>query len=163
VTGRGALLAGVVSLLAVGLAPLAGAQLKRPASPVGKWTFKTDELTDTCTISGDMDIIEESSGPTRRLTCNFRAVQACATGSIKSIHTEQSCTVKQDGAKISILSKVERIVSTDPAELIRGMDRRYAPDNFHLTINDRGTAMDGMFQSHTQAPVEFTRKGRPVS
>lgn len=141
------------------VSPLAFAQLKKPPSPAGKWEFKTDVLNDHCTISGEMQITERGQGDTRRFTCSFRAVQACTGGGIKSIVTEQSCLLDQAGTKITIISKVEDIVSTDPPELMKGMDRRYAPDNFAITINSRGDQMEGVFESQGQAPVRFRRKG----
>lgn len=149
--------------LATCASPLAFAQLKRAPSPEGKWEFKTALLDDRCTISGEMQITELGQGDSRRFVCKFRAVQACTGGGIKSIVTEQSCLLNQAGSKVTIISKLERIVSTDPAELIKGMDRRYAPDNFSITINSRGDQMEGMFESMGEAPVKFRRKGDLVS
>ena len=150
-------------VLAACSAPLAFAQLKKAPSPEGKWEFKTEILNDQCTISGEMQITELGEGDMRRFTCKFRAVQACTGGSIRTIQTDQSCTLTQTGPKISIISKVDRIVSTDPAELMKGMDRRYAADNFFVTINTRGDQMDGMFESMGEAPVKFRRKGELIS
>jgi len=144
-------------------APIALAQLKKAPSPEGTWDFKTAELNDKCTISGEMTIGETGSGDTRRFTCRFKAVQACTGGSIRKISTEQSCTLTQAGPKVTIISKVERIVATEPPELMKGMDRRYFPDNFYVSINTRGDEMEGMFESQGEAPVKFRRKGELIS
>ena len=153
----------LAALAALVATPLAFAQLKKAPSPEGKWEFKTDILNDRCTISGEMQITELGKGDNRHFVCKFRAVQACTGGGIKSIVTEQSCLLNQAGSKITIISKVEDIVSTDPPELMKGMDRRYAPDNFSITINPRGDQMEGMFESQGEAPVKFRRKGDLVS
>jgi hypothetical protein len=153
----------ILAALATCASPLAFAQLKKAPSPEGKWEFKTDVLNDRCTISGEMQIKQVGQGEARRFTCTFRAVQACKGGPIKSIQTDQSCTLTQIGPKITIVSKVTAIVSTDPKELMQGMDRRYAPDNFYVTINAHGDEMDGMFESMGEAPVKFRRKGELIS
>ncbi len=125
------------------------------------WNFKTDVLNDSCTISGEMKIRETDRKD--QFACTFRAVQACTGGVIRTINTDQSCSAKQVGAKLDIISKVDRIVSVEPKELMQGMDRRYAPDNFHVTINNRGDEMDGLFDSMGEAPVKFRRKQDLVS
>ena len=149
--------------LSVCVAPLAVAQLKKAPSPAGNWEFKTSRLNDRCTISGEMQIREIGTGTGKRFTCTFRAVQACTAGEIRTIHTDQSCKLSQVGSKISMVSKLERVVATDPKELMNGMDRRYAPDNFYVTINAEGDEMEGMFESMGEAPVKFRRKGEMIS
>jgi hypothetical protein len=157
--------------IALGLAllasPLAVAQLKKAPSPAGNWEFKTAPLNDRCIIAGDMQIREIGSGPDsksgKRFSCTFRAVQSCTSGEIRTIHTDQTCQLAQAGSKISMVSKVERIVKTEPPELMNGMDRRYMPDNFYVTINAEGDEMDGMFESMGEAPVKFRRKGALIS
>lgn len=140
------------------IVPETAAQLKKAPSPEGVWEFKTAELYDSCTISGEMDIRREGDETSKRFTCTFRAVQACTRNSIRTIHTEQSCSATQTGSQVNIVSQVDKIVSTDPAELMRGMLQRYAPDNFRVSINPRGDQMDGMFESQGEAPVKFRRK-----
>jgi hypothetical protein len=139
----------LVSLLC-GAAPLAAAQ-----SPAGVWGFMTDELSDSCTISGEM-AISQSSG--KRFSCTFKAVQTCRLRLPKTIHTDQSCAAVQVGKQVSITSKVDRIASVDPLALRPGMEERYAPDNFIVTLNQGGDEMDGIFESLGTAPVKFRRK-----
>ena len=157
--------AGFCAALALALcaSPFAMAQLKKAPSPAGDWAFKTAPLNDRCIISGDMQIREVGSGTAKRFSCTFRAVQSCTSGEIRTIHTDQTCTLTQTGAKVSMVSKLERVVKTDPKELMNGMDRRYAPDNFYVTITPDGDEMDGMFESMGEAPVKFRRKGELLS
>jgi hypothetical protein len=133
-----------------GLAPIASAQ-----SPVGVWGFMTDELSDSCTISGEMTI-KQASG--KRFSCTFKAVQTCRLRLPKTIHTDQSCAAVQVGKQVSITSKVDKIVSVDPFVMRQGMEDRYAPDNFVVTLNKGGDEMDGLFESLGTAPVKFRRK-----
>ena len=157
--------AGFVGILALALcaSPFAMAQLKKAPSPAGNWEFKTAQLNDRCIISGDMQIRETGAGAAKRFSCTFRAVQSCTSGEIRTIHTDQTCTLTQTGAKVSMVSKLERVVKTDPKELMNGMDRRYAPDNFYVTITPDGDEMDGKFESMGEAPVKFRRKGELLS
>jgi hypothetical protein len=161
--------AGLFTALALALcaSPLAMAQLKKAPSPAGNWEFKTAQLNDRCIISGDMQIREVGSGTGsksgKRFSCSFHAVQSCTSGEIRTIHTDQTCTLTQAGAKVSMVSKLERVVKTDPKELMNGMDRRYAPDNFYVTISPDGDVMDGKFESMGEAPVKFRRKGDLLS
>jgi hypothetical protein len=138
--------------------PTASAQLRKAPSPEGVWEFKTAELYDSCTISGEMEIRLEGDKTSKRYVCTFRAVQACTRGVIRTIHTDQSCSATQAGSQVNIVSKVDKIVSTEPPALMKGMFERYAPDNFRVSINPRGDQMDGMFESQGEAPVKFRRK-----
>ncbi len=157
--------AGLAAALGLALcaSPFAMAQLKKGPSPAGNWEFKTSKLNDRCIISGEMQIREVGSGANKRFSCTFRAVQSCTAGDIRTIHTDQSCQLTQTGSKISMVSKLERVVATDPKELMNGMDRRYAPDNFYVTISPGGDEMEGMFESMGEAPVKFRRKGELLS
>jgi hypothetical protein len=137
-------------MLFCGVAPAAVAQ-----TPAGVWSFMTDELYDSCTISGEM-AIQQSSG--KRFSCTFKAVQTCRLRLPKTIRTDQSCAAVQVGKQVSITSKVDRIVSVDPAIMRPGMEERYEPDNFIVTINPGGDEMNGMFESLGTAPVKFRRK-----
>lgn len=148
----------VLGALVAASIPAASAQLKKAPSPEGRWEFKTAELYDSCTISGEMEIRSEGDKGAKTFTCTFRAVQACTRGNIRTIHTDQSCSASQTGSQVNIISKVEKIVSTQPVELMKGMMQRYAPDNFKVSINPRGDEMDGMFESQGEAPVKFRRK-----
>jgi len=149
--------------VALGATPFAAGQLKKAPSPAGNWEFKTSPLNDRCIISGDMQIRETGSGTAKRFSCTFRAVQSCTSGEIRTIYTDQSCQLTQTGSKISMVSKLERVVKTDPVELMNGMDRRYAPDNFYVAISPDGDVMDGKFESMGEAPVKFRRKGELLS
>jgi hypothetical protein len=137
------------------LALVAFHQAASAQSPAGVWGFMTDELPDTCTISGEMTI-KQTDG--KRFSCTFKAVQSCRLRLPKTIHTDQSCAAVQVGKQVSITSKVDRIVSVDPSSLRAGMEDRYAPDNFIVTINKGGDEMDGLFESMGTAPVRFRRK-----
>jgi len=142
-------------LLACAITPLAAAQ-----SPTGAWSFKTDELSDTCTMSGDMVIKETGKN---QYSCTFKALQSCRLRELKTIHTDQSCVATQVDKKLTITSKLERVTKVDPFWLTAGMEKRYAPDNFVVTINPRGDEMSGMFESMGEAPVTFRRRQELVS
>jgi hypothetical protein len=141
----------------------ASAQLKKAPSPAGVWEFKTAELYDSCTISGQMEIRAEEDRSGKRFSCTFHAVQACTRGNIRTIHTDQSCSATQAGSQVNIVSKVDRIVSTEPPELMKGMIDRYWPDNFKVAINAQGDEMDGIFESQGEAQVKFRRKRELLS
>jgi hypothetical protein len=141
------------ALLACGLTSAALAQAAAP-SPVGTWGFITTELSDTCTISGEMTITQTKP---KMFSCTFKAVQSCRARLPRTINTDQTCVATQSGAEVSITSKVDKIVSVDPSSMMKGMDRRYAPDNFVVTINRRGDQMSGQFESMGTAPVKFRR------
>jgi hypothetical protein len=136
-------------------APVVSAQLKPAPSPAGGWSFKTGQLRGDCDISGDM-VIKETAR--RTYSCTFKAVQTCRGRLPRAIHTEQSCIATQTGSEVTITSKVEKIVSVDPDALMPGMDQRYAPDNFIVTINRSGNEMDGRFESIGTALVKFRRQ-----
>jgi hypothetical protein len=145
----------LVAALVVALTETAAAQSPAAQSPAGVWGFMTDELSDSCTISGEMTI-KQASG--KRFSCTFKAVQTCRLRLPKTIHTDQSCAAVQVGRQVSITSKVDRIVSVDPSALREGMEDRYAPDNFIVTINKAGDEMEGLFESLGTAPVKFLRR-----
>ena len=81
----------------------------------------------------------------------------------RAIHTEQSCVATQAGDSVVITSKVEKIVSVDPKDMMDGMEENYAADNFDVTINRRGNEMDGRFESLSTAIVKFIRQQDLVS
>ena len=146
----------VLAILVAGaMAPIASAQ-----SPVGAWSFKTDELSDTCTMSGDMTIKETGKNG---YSCRFKALQSCRVRELKTIHTDQSCIATMVDKKLTITSKLERVTKVEPFWLAAGMDKRYAPDNFVLTIKPSGEEMNGMFESMGEAPVIFRRQQELVS
>ncbi|CAN0352841.1 unnamed protein product [Phaeothamnion confervicola] len=150
----------LVLVLACAIVPAASAQLKKAGSPVGDWEFKTAEHPDSCTISGTMSVA--ATNKKGRFTCTFKAVQACTRREFKTIHTEQSCVVEQVGSSVEIKAKVEKIVSVDPKWMIAGM--RYAPDDFHVKINESGSEMRGDFESIGEIePVKFWRTGELLS
>lgn len=157
------LLSGIATGFACVIVPFASAQLKKAPSPAGVWEFSTAEMSDKCTISGEMKIVPDGSKSSKAFTCTFKAVQDCTGGEIRTIHTEQSCSADQTGSSLNIISRVDKIVSVKPEALMKGMDKRYFPDNFKVTINVRGDEMDGMFESLGVAPVKFRRKQDLVS
>ena len=141
-------------------APIVSAQLKPAPSAAGSWTFKTGQLRGDCDISGDMVIRETAK---RAYACTFKAVQICRGRLPRAIHTEQSCIATQAGDAVVITSKVEKILSVDPKELMEGMDQLYAADNFKVTINRRGDEMQGRFESLSTSIVKFVRQQDLVS
>jgi hypothetical protein len=143
-------------LIALSLAPGALAQ-----SPAGSWTFKTDQLEDSCTISGEMTI--KSIGRPNRFTCTFKAVQTCSGRLPLEIHTTQSCSALQTGSQLVITSRLDKVDKVNPGAMLKGMDQRYAPDNFSVTINPSADRMDGRFESLGEAPVRFRRHEDLVS
>lgn len=154
-------IATIASLAASPLAaPVVFAQLKPAPSAAGSWSFKTGQLRGDCDISGDMEIRETSKNA---YVCKFKAVQICRGRLPRAIHTEQSCIATQTGDAVVITSEVEKIVSVDPRELMEGMDKLYAADNFRVTINRRGDQMDGRFESLSTARVLFQRQQELVS
>lgn len=137
------------------IAPVAAAQ-----SPAGAWSFKTDELSDTCTMSGDMTVKETSKNS---YSCTFKALQSCRLRDLKTIRTDQSCVATMVDKKLTITSKLERVTKVEPFWLSAGMEKRYAPDNFVVTIKPSGDEMTGMFESMGEAPVTFRRQQELVS
>lgn len=154
-------LATITSLAAGAFAaPAVVAQLKPAPSAAGSWTFKTGQLRGDCDITGDMVIRETAR---RSYSCTFKAVQTCRGRLPRAIHTEQSCIATQAGDAVVISSRVEKIVSVDPAELRQGMEKLYAADNFEVTINRRGDEMQGRFESLSTSIVKFVRQQDLVS
>jgi hypothetical protein len=146
--------------LACFMAPASSGQLKKAGSPVGNWKFTTVEHPDSCTISGEMTVV---ATPTKgSFKCTFKAVQACTRRPPKAIQTEQSCVAVQVGSSVEITAKVEKIVSVDPSWMMTGI--RYAPDDFHVRINETGSEMLGKFESIGEIePVKFWRTEELVS
>jgi len=139
------------------------ASAQSPPSATGVWNFATAELNDSCTISGEMTLKSAPAKTAKAFSCSFKAVQSCKGGVIRTIHTQQSCIATQTGAQVVITSKLEKVESVDPPALMAGMDKRYAPDNFDVTINTAGDEMTGKFESMGRAPVKFQRKQELVS
>ena len=79
------------------------------------------------------------------------------------IHTDQSCVATMKDKKLTITSKLERVTKVEPFWLAMGMEKRYAPDNFMVTINPAGDEMTGLFESMGEAPVTFRRQQELVS
>lgn len=154
-------IATIIGVSATALAaPVVNAQLKPAPSAEGNWSFKTGKLRGDCDISGDMVIRETAK---RTYACTFKAVQICRGRLPRAIHTEQSCVATQAGDSVVITSKVEKIVSVDPKDMMDGMEANYAADNFNVTINRRGNEMDGRFESLSTAIVKFIRQQDLVS
>ena len=148
--------------LAVGLlcAPVAAAQLKKSPSPTGEWGFKTEKMGYGCALFGEMSVRKTSD---KTYSCTFRATWGCELRQPKSVVTDQSCIATQIGSQVVMTSKIDRIVSVDPADMMDFMRQRYAADHFEVTINPRGDQMDGIFHSYGEAPVIFRRKQELVS
>jgi len=79
------------------------------------------------------------------------------------VKTEQSCIATQAGDELVITSRMEKVSGVDPVTLTDFMVERYAPDNFSVTINSRGDAMEGTFKSYRTAPVKFRRRQELLS
>ena len=147
--------------LVVLLAGAAEAQLRKPASPEGEWSFKSSLMPDDCVLSGDMSVRKAASG----FTCSFTASWACKKGRTPLvINTQQTCTASQKGAAISIASKLGKIVSTQPAGMEKQMQNGYFPDNFEVTITADGDEMEGRaFDPANHARIRFERKRELIS
>jgi hypothetical protein len=147
-------------LLACALALPAAAQLKKPPSPEGAWSFATNEFRGGCRLAGDITLTRTTAGA---FSCSFEAKWTCDTGPLRSVRTQQSCSATQAGAKILVTAKMEKIVSADPPDAMSWLKSAYAPDNFDVTINTRGDEMNGLFKSYDIAPVKFRRKAELIS
>lgn len=131
-------------------------------SPLGHWRFSTPEIAASrCTISGEMSVYAAVSG--KGYACRFTAFQTCTTGAIVKIRTSQSCGVSTESGKLKFASRVDKVDSVDPPEIMEMVKTRYAPDNFLVQMNARGDQMDGMFISLSEAPVVFKRVEDPIS
>lgn len=128
-------------------------------SPAGRWRFATAEMASACTMSGEMTVNETRNG----YACTFTAFQTCTAGAIQKIRTTQTCTLERRDGKLHISSKLEKIVSVEPAIILDMVKAGYAPDNFILGMNALGDTMSGLFLSIGQAPVTFVRVEENVS
>jgi len=125
-----------------------------PSSPVGDWTFVTGKMGNKCVLSGRMSLTRK---PDKSLICRFNTDWSCETGPMKSVQTSQTCTASQAGQDIVVTSKIEKIIKSDPADLLGYMRANYAPDHFKVKINARGDEMRGLFHSYGQAEVVFRK------
>ncbi|MEZ5939099.1 MAG: hypothetical protein R3C52_12925 [Hyphomonadaceae bacterium] len=133
--------------------PAAGAAYAQ--SPTGRWTFQTGTINDTCDLSGDMKIWQESKdGPYK---CRFTSVQECKTEPPLRIEMAQTCVAKVKGQSIEITSAIDKALDVSPPDLKEAVRLGYAPDNFKVELNKAGTEMTGTFHSLTQALVKFRR------
>jgi hypothetical protein len=146
--------------LVCALALPAAAQLKKSPSPEGEWRFATTAFRGGCTLSGDITLDETAANA---FSCSFEANWTCTSGVLRSVKTQQSCTATQAGAKVLVTAKLDRIVSADPPDAMSWLKSAYAPDNFDVTINNRGDEMSGLFKSYDIAPVKFRRKAELIS
>jgi hypothetical protein len=125
---------------------------------VGRWRFETGEVSG-CTLAGEM-MIEPGPGAkpgSGALACRFEIVQTCPGSQPVEIRTAQSCTGRQVNAYVEINSKVEKILSVKPESRRAGVEERYAPDNFRVSIRPSDEEMTGTFVSIGQAFVRFVR------
>lgn len=146
-------IASIAVLLAVTLStPVALA--REPANtPVGEWSFETAKVNANCALSGDISIWKARDG----YACRFVATQSCTGSPPIEIKVAQSCTAKQSGDKVEIVSKIDRTVSVKPADLKDAVDQSYAADNFSVRLNKAGDEMTGKFHSLSEAFVRFRR------
>jgi hypothetical protein len=145
----------LLSVAAFALAASASAQLKPPPSPEGDWTFATENMRVDCVLKGEMNIKKVSENA---FSCAFEAEWSCKTGPERKIVTKQICKAAQTGTAIAIASTIEKVVKVEPASRFTFMDENYMPDHFSVTINPRGSEMDGIFKSFDTARVKFRRK-----
>jgi hypothetical protein len=157
------LLAGALALLA--LTGEATAQLKPKDAPVskvtplGSWQFESQQLSNQCKMSGFMQVFRPKAGaPAKtKYSCRLTAYQTCTGGAIKKIRTAQSCDVSEKDGKLMFESRLDKIESVEPAEIMAMVKAGYAPDNFLVELNKAGSEMSGLFISISQAPVKFLR------
>jgi hypothetical protein len=148
------------AVLACALALPAAAQLKKSPSAEGDWQFVTNDFRGGCKLAGEITLTETQANA---FTCAFEANWTCTTGALHSVRTKQTCSATQIGAKVFVKAKLEKIVSADPPEAMSWLTSAYAPDNFDLSINNRGDEMTGLFKSYDVAPVKFKRKRELIS
>jgi hypothetical protein len=152
---RAALLT-VIALL--GAAFAAGAQTRAPAadSIAGVWRFETATFYGSCRLVGTM-MIRATAQPDR-FTCRFTALQKC--DGLPDDVAEQTCTVRRDGAQVTIASKLVRA------------PRGYAADQWRLTVKSPNLMTGQQWDSHTPRlpngaldplPATFTRNPKPIS
>jgi len=124
------------------------------------WSFATSDFRGGCKLEGNITLSETRADT---FSCSFDANWTCPANALRSVRTKQSCSATQAGARILVTSKLDKIVSADPADSITWLKSAYAPDNFDVTINMRGDEMTGLFKSHDIAPVKFRRKAELIS
>jgi hypothetical protein len=147
-------------LITLALTGAAEAQLRKPPSPEGDWSFTTAAFRADCALSGEMTVRRTGDNA---FSCSFDAEWSCKSGPLRKVRTEQSCAATQAGTEFMVKSKLDRVVSADPGETLGWLRKAYAPDNFEVTINSRGDEMDGLFRSYDSAPVKFRRKTQLIS
>jgi hypothetical protein len=139
---------------------LAGAALPpaRAESAVGRWSFETARI-GACRLAGDMTIVPAAGkeGAKGALTCSFTAVQTCPGPPDIEIRVQQACRGRQVNAFVTLDSAIEKILSVKPDSLAKGMEQRYAPDNFRVSLSADGQEMTGTFVSLGSAFVRFVR------
>lgn len=150
-TFRGAITA---SLLAGACLAAPAAFAREPAkTPEGEWSFETAKVNANCLLSGDISIWKARDG----YACRFVATQSCTGSPPIEIKVAQSCTAKQTGDRVEIVSKIDRTVSVKPTDLKDAVDASYAADNFSVRLNKAGDEMTGKFHSLSEAFVRFRR------
>jgi hypothetical protein len=147
-----------LALAALAFAPTAAADrtLAAGASLAGRWEFRTGPIgaAGACDIAGSINI--ERANAQGVHPCRFESIQTCPNSPI-AYKVAQSCTARVTGNTVSIVSRVERIISVEPAENLEAVRRGYAPDNFTVRINTGATEMIGRFYSHGESEVRFWR------
>lgn len=142
-------------LLLALLAPAPLASAEAPNTPAGPWKFETAKINLTCKLSGEMEIARTDKAGL--YSCRFVAVQSCAGDPPLEFHVEQTCVATRSGARVTITSKIEKVIGVKPAGMRTTVESGYAPDNFELRLNAAGSEMNGMFHSLNQAVVKFWR------
>jgi hypothetical protein len=124
-------------------------------TPLGAWRFETAMVNLNCKLTGDMQVTKAPT--TGAYSCKFVAVQSCTGKPPLEFKVQQSCIATQAGSRVTITSKIDKIVSVKPEDMFATVKNGYAADNFEVTLNAAGTEMRGMFHSLNDATVRFWR------
>ncbi len=153
----------LVPVLATGGALAQAGKPDKPIDISGRWQFKTELRNKGCTISGEISFIPvpKSAG----YACTFVSREECGEGASRTwSEVKQSCSVSETAGEFAIVSKVEQIVATFPAEYKAAIiaNDSYRPDNFRVRAARNGDLV-GSFKSINQADVRFWRDKDLVS
>jgi hypothetical protein len=153
-------LRGGMSAALIAAALIAGLPANAQTAPAaaesfaGQWEFRTG-LVNGCTLFGSLDVLPGKSPGVS--PCMLIAYESCETRLTK---VRQSCTARSAGENLTILSKVEELMTPTHSEL-GGREpftpEEYRPDNFHVT-RTAPDEMKGGFFSWGQTTVRFWRK-----
>lgn len=149
-----------VAFAALCLGAPALAQAPAKVTSEGRWELQTARYATGCSITGFMTI--KRAGKNNVASCSFESVEFCPGSPTVSNRVKQTCTAKITGAKVEIISRIEKVVATTPADRLARVRTTYVPDHFTVSLNADGSEMTGKFYSGVELVVEafvrFKRK-----